>query len=68
MTQRLVRVTETITTVYEVLVALSPDEKDQHAENMAVDLLTNYADDPEFMDSVTVEERLIDRKIEVERA
>lgn len=60
MALRKVSITEVVMTTYEVEI----DAADQtEAENMAVDLLTNNADDEEFMDSVTAEERLVSRTI-----
>lgn len=60
MALRKVSITEVIMTTYEVEID-APDKGE--AENMAVDLLTNNADDEEFMDSITAEERLVSRTI-----
>lgn len=60
MALRKVSITEVVMTTYEVEID-APDQGE--AENMAVDLLTNNADDEEFMESVTAEERLVSRTI-----
>lgn len=60
MALRKVSITEVVMTTYEVEID-APDQGG--AENMAVDLLTNNADDEEFMESITAEERLVSRTI-----
>lgn len=60
MALRKVSITEVVMTTYEVEID-APDQGE--AENMAVGLLTNNADDEEFMDSITAEERLVSRTI-----
>lgn len=59
-----VKIVETVRTTYEIEVD-APDETE--AKNMAIDLVTNNADDAEFMDSITSEEVLLETTYSFDR-
>ena len=54
-----VEVTETVSTTYVVEVDC---DSDKEAENMALDLITNNSDDPDFLGVTIIDESLVGRR------